>query len=87
VSQPRTNRIRVDMLPSVWISINYFLFEETKKNNREIYHTNHDVVPTFKRRVCVTPDEQIQFATVERQTELHHKVERMIAYTRERIIV
>jgi hypothetical protein len=35
----------------------------------------------------VTPDKRIQLATVERQTEPHHKVERMIAYTREHIIV
>jgi hypothetical protein len=35
----------------------------------------------------MTPDKRIQLATVERQTEPHHKVERMIAYTREHIIV
>jgi hypothetical protein len=54
-SQPRTNRVHVDMLPSVWLSIKSFLLEETKKNKLEMYHANDVVVPTFKRGVFVTP--------------------------------
>jgi hypothetical protein len=86
-SQPRTNRVHVDMLPSVWLSIKYFLLEETKKNKLEMYHDNDFVVPTVKRGFFVTPDKRIQLTTVEVQTEYHHKVERMIAYTREHIVV
>jgi hypothetical protein len=86
-SQPRTNRVHVDMLPSVWLSIKSFLLEETKKNKLEMYHDNDVVVPAVKRGFLVTPDKIIQLATVERQTEPHHKVEGMIAYTREHIEV
>jgi hypothetical protein len=86
-SQPRTNQAQVDMLPSVRISTKSFLIEETKKNKLVMYHDNHDVVPTVKRGVCVTPDARIKLATVERQTGSHYKVERMITYTREHIIV
>jgi hypothetical protein len=86
-SQSRTSPVHVDMLPSVWMSIKSFLLEKTKKNKLEIYHDNDVVVPTVKRGVFVTPDKRIQLATVERQTEAHHKVERMVAYTREHIIV
>jgi hypothetical protein len=87
VSQPRTNRVHVDMLPSVWMSIKSFWLEETKKNKLEMYHDHDVVVPTVKRGVFMTTDKRIQLATVERQTEPHHKVERAIAYTREHIIV
>jgi hypothetical protein len=52
-----------------------------------MYHDNDVVVPSVKRGVFMTPDKIIQLATVERQTEAHHKVERMIAYTREHIKV
>jgi hypothetical protein len=52
-----------------------------------MYHDNDVMVPTVKRGVFVTPDKRIQLATVERHAESHHKVERMIAYTREHIIV
>jgi hypothetical protein len=86
-SQHWTNRVHVDMLPYIWLSIKSFLLEETKKNKLEMYHDNDVVVPTVKRRVFVTLDKRIQLATVERQTEPRHKVERMIAYTREHIIV
>jgi hypothetical protein len=86
-SEPRTNRVHVNMLPSVWLSIKSFLLEETKKNKLEMYHDNDVVVTTANRGVFVTPDKRIQLATVERQTEPHHKVERMIAYTREHILV
>jgi hypothetical protein len=48
-SQPSTNRVHVDMLPSVWMSIKYFLLEEAKKNKLEMYHENDVVVPTVKR--------------------------------------
>jgi hypothetical protein len=84
--QPRTNHFHVDILPSVWMSIKSFLLEETKKNKLEMYHNNDVVVPTVKRGVLVTPYKRIQLATVERQTKPHHKVVRMIAYTREHII-
>jgi hypothetical protein len=86
-SQPRTNRVHVNMLPSVWLSIKSFLLEETKKNKLEMYHDNDVVVPTVKRGVFVTPDKRIQLAAVEPQTEPHHKVERMIACTQEHIVV
>jgi hypothetical protein len=86
-SQPQTNCVHVDILPSIWLSIKSFLLEETKKNKLEIYHDNDVVVPNVKRGVFVTPDTRIQLATVDRQTEPRHKVERMIAYTREHIIV
>jgi hypothetical protein len=52
-----------------------------------MYHNNDGVVPTVKIGGFVTPDKRIKLATVERQTEPHHKVERMIAYTREHSIV
>jgi hypothetical protein len=65
-SQPRMNRVHVDMVPSVWLSIKSFLLEETKKNKLEMYHDNDVVVPTVKRGVFVTPDKRIQLATVER---------------------
>jgi hypothetical protein len=64
-----------------------FLLEETKKNKLEMYHANDVVVPTVKIGLYVNPDKIIQLATVERHTESHHNVERMIAYTREHIIV
>jgi hypothetical protein len=81
------NRVHVDMLRSVWLSIKSFLLEETKKNNLEMYHDNDVVVPTVKRGFFVTPDKRIQLAAVEPQTEPHHKVERMIACTQEHIVV
>jgi hypothetical protein len=77
-SQPRTNRVHVDMLPSVWLSIKSFLIQETKKNKVVMYHSNDVVVPADKR---------IQLVTVYCQTDQHHKVERMIAYTPEHLIV
>jgi hypothetical protein len=52
-----------------------------------MYHDNNVLVPTVKRGILVTPKKRIQMATVERQTEPHHKVERMIANTREHNIV
>jgi hypothetical protein len=85
--QHRTNHVHVDMLPSFWRSIKSFLLEETKKNKLQMYHDNDVVAPTVKRGVLVTPDKRIQLVTVERHTEPHHKVERIIAYTREHIIV
>jgi hypothetical protein len=85
--QPHTNRVHVDMIPYVWRSITSFLLEETKRNELEMYHNNDVMVPTVKRGVFATPFKIIQLDTVERQTEPHHKVERMIAYTREHIIV
>jgi hypothetical protein len=75
------------MLPSVWRSIKSFLLEETKKNKLEMYHDNYVVVPTVKRGFFVTLDKRIQLATVERQTEPHHKFEHMIAYARYHIKV
>jgi hypothetical protein len=48
-SQPRTNHIHGDMLPSVWRSIKSFLFEETKNNKLEMHHDNDVLVPTVKR--------------------------------------
>jgi hypothetical protein len=86
-SQSRTNRVHVNMLPSVWRSIKSFLLEEAKKNNLDMYHNNDVVLPMVKRGVSVTPYNRIQLTTVERQTEPHHKVEHVISYTRERIIV
>jgi hypothetical protein len=47
--QFRTNCVHVDMLPSVWRSIKFFLLEETKNNKLEMYHDNDGVVPTVKR--------------------------------------
>jgi hypothetical protein len=52
-----------------------------------MYHDNDVVVPTVNRWVFVTPDKRIQLMTVGRHTEPHHKVDHMIAYTREHIIV
>jgi hypothetical protein len=68
-SQHHTNRVLVDVLPYVWLSIESFLLEETKKNKLKMYHDNDVVVPTVNRRVIVTPDIRIQLATVERQRE------------------
>jgi hypothetical protein len=86
-SQPRANRVHVDMLPSVWLSIKSFLIKETNKNKLVMYHDNDVPVPTVKRGFFMTPEKRIQLATVECQTELHHKVERMMTYTREHIEV
>jgi hypothetical protein len=86
-SQPRTNRVHDDMLPSVWMSIKSSLLEETKKNKLEVHHDNDVVVLNVKRGFSVAPDKRIQLATVERQTEPHHKVKCMIPYTQENIIV
>jgi hypothetical protein len=55
----------------------------TKYKKLVVYHDNGVRVPTFKTGVFVTPDKQIQLATVERQTKAYHKFERMIAHTRE----
>jgi hypothetical protein len=52
-----------------------------------MYHNNNVVVPTVKRGVFVTPDNQIQLIKVDHQTESHHKFESMIAYNREHITV
>jgi hypothetical protein len=87
VSQPHTNRFHVHMLPSVWRSIKFILLEETKKNNLDMYHNHDFAVPTVKRGFFVTPGNIILLATVDLQTEPRYKVERMIAYTREHIIV
>jgi hypothetical protein len=54
VIQPRTNRVHVDMLPSVWRSIKSFLLKETKKNKLEMYQENYVVVPTVKRGFFVS---------------------------------
>jgi hypothetical protein len=51
--QPRTNRIHVDMLPSVWRSIKSLLLEETKKNKLEMYHVN-DVLQWSARPIRST---------------------------------
>jgi hypothetical protein len=40
-----------------------------------------------KHGVFVTPDKRIQVATIERETEEHHKFDRIIAYTREQIVI
>jgi hypothetical protein len=48
-SHSRTNRVHVNMLPSVWITIKSFLIEEKKNNKLMMYHDNDVVVPTVKR--------------------------------------
>jgi hypothetical protein len=62
------------------------LLEETTENKLVMYHINDFVVPTVNIGVSVTPEKRIQLETVERQTEMHHKVQHMIAYIPEHII-
>jgi hypothetical protein len=80
-SQPRTNRVYIDILPYVWLVIKRYLLEETKQKRLDIYYHNDVIVPAVKRGVFVTPDKRIQLATVEHQMENHHKFDRMVAYT------
>jgi hypothetical protein len=79
-SQPRTNRVHVDMLPSIWITIKYFLIEETNNNKLLKCYDNAFMVHTVKRGLFATPNKRIQCATVEHHTKVHHKVEHMITY-------
>jgi hypothetical protein len=68
-SQLWKNRVRIDMLPSVWLMIKRELLGKTKEKRLEIYYDNDGIFPTIKRGVRVTPDKQIQLATVEHQME------------------
>jgi hypothetical protein len=87
-SQPQKNRVHINMMPSVWLTMKRYLLEEMNGKRLEIYYDNYVTVPTVKRGFFVTPDKKmIQLATVERQMEDHHKFDRMIAYTREHISI
>jgi hypothetical protein len=87
VSQPRTNRVHIYMPPTIWLAIKAYLLEEKKDKKMKIYNDNDLTVTTIKRGVFVTPDKRIELATIERQAEIHHDVDRMIAYTREHIAI
>jgi hypothetical protein len=84
-SQPRTNHVHIDMVPSVWMMIMGHLKEKTKNMSLSIYHDHDSKVRTVKMGVFVTPDKRIKFATIERETEEHHKLDRIFAYTREHV--
>jgi hypothetical protein len=86
-SQPRTYCVHIDMMAAVWLVIKAFLLQETNDKVIVMYHNNDICVPTVKHGIFVTPDKRIQLATIKRETEEHHKFDRMIAYTRERIII
>jgi hypothetical protein len=86
-SQPHTNRVHIDMYPAVWLLIKDYLVQETKDKKFPVYHDKDTKLQTIKRGVCVTLDKRIQLATVERETEEHHKLDRIIAYTREHISI
>jgi hypothetical protein len=85
VSQTHTNRVHVDMVTGVWMMIMGHLKENTKDMSLYIYHDHDLKVRTVKRGVFVMPDKRIQLATIERETEEHHELDRIIAYTREQI--
>jgi hypothetical protein len=86
-SQPRTNRFHIDMMPAVWLAIKAYLLQETNDKVVGLYHDNDICVPTVKHDIFVTPDKRIQIAKIERETEEHHKFDRMIAYTRENLAI
>jgi hypothetical protein len=86
-SQPRTNRVYIDMPPTIWFTIKAYLLKETKEKIMKVYHDNNHTMHTFKRGVLVTPDKRIELATIERQTETHHKFDLMIAYIHEHIVI
>jgi hypothetical protein len=84
-SQPRTNRVHIDMTPSVWLVIKAYLLQETNDKVVVVYHGNGICVLTVKHGVFVTRYKRIQLAMIETETEEHHKFDRMIAFTREHI--
>jgi hypothetical protein len=86
-SQPSTNRVHVGMMPVVWLAIKAYLLQETNDKVVVLYHDNGICLPTVKHGVFVTPDKRIQLETIERETEEHHKFNRMIAYTREHLVI
>jgi hypothetical protein len=86
-SQPRTNRVHIDMLPAVWMMIKDHLFQETKDKKVPVYHDRNTKFQTIKRCVFVTPDKQIQLTTVERETDEHNTFDRIKVYTREHISI
>jgi hypothetical protein len=86
-SQPRTNRVHIDMMPTVWLAIKAHILQETNDKIVVLYHDNYICVPTAKHGIFVTPDKRIQLAMIERDTEEHHKFDRMIAYTRENLAI
>jgi hypothetical protein len=63
------------------------LKEKTKDMSLSIYHDHDSKVRTVKMGVFVTPEKHIQLATIDRETEEHHKLDRIIAYTREHISI
>jgi hypothetical protein len=73
------------MVPSVWMMIIGHLQEKTKDASLSTYHDHDSRVRTVKRGVFVTPEKPIQLATIEREIEDHHKLDHIIAYTREHV--
>jgi hypothetical protein len=65
-NQPRTNRVHIDMEPSVWMMIMGHLKENTKDMCLSIYDDHDSKVRTVKKGVSLTSDKRIQFATLER---------------------
>jgi hypothetical protein len=75
------------MIPSAWMMIMGHLKVKTKDMCLSIYHDHDSKIRTVKRGVFVMPDRHIQFATIERETEEHHKLDRIIVYTHEHVII
>jgi hypothetical protein len=86
-SQSRTNGVHIDMMPTVWLAIKAHLLQETNERVVILYHDNDNCVPTVKHGVFVTPGKRIQLSTIERETEEHHKFDRMSAYTRAHLAI
>jgi hypothetical protein len=66
-SQPRTNRVHIDMMPAVGLAIKAYLLQYTNDKVVVLYHNNDICVPTVKHGVFVTPNKRIQLATIERE--------------------
>jgi hypothetical protein len=70
-----------------WLVIKDYLVQETKDKKVPVYHDKDTKVQPIKRGVFVTPDKRIQLAELERETDEHHKFDRIIVYTCEHISI
>jgi hypothetical protein len=77
-SQPRSDRVRIDILPFSWLIIKKFIQEKTSSKKLTVFNDNDVPIQTIKRDVMVTPDRRIQLATIECEAEPHHKFDRLI---------
>jgi hypothetical protein len=84
-SQPRSNRVYIDMLPFSWLIIKNFIQEKALSMKLPVFHDKDVLIQTIKQGVLVTPDQRIQLATIEREAEPQHKFDRFTGYTSEHI--